>query len=185
MGDFQLLTHAATKQQLMSPLHILVFSGPPPHQPVSQSSVGLSEGWDRLMAEWRNSLGVARPSSASPCLCLWYAEAGLSTEKERSVVKAAAPLPGDPGLWPSDTHLSHQPISACASPGASCDPFVSETIAGQRKVSGAATSHPGLGRVLRIHVLMAKFYIVPVHARAQRDREEMEQGQKSQPSIPI
>lgn len=82
------------------------------------------------------------------------------------MVKAATPLSGDPGLWTGDTRLPHQPISACTSPGASCSAFVSGSIAGQRKVSGAAPSHPGLDRVLRIPVLMAEFYIVPVHARA-------------------
>lgn len=44
-----------------------------------------------------------RPASVSPWLCLWYTEADLSREKERSMVKAVAPLPRDPGLCSGDT----------------------------------------------------------------------------------
>lgn len=48
MGDFQALTHALPKQQLVSPPHILVFSGPLPHQLFFQSWMRVSEGWDRM-----------------------------------------------------------------------------------------------------------------------------------------
>lgn len=48
MGGIQALTHAAPKQLFLSPLRLLVFSGPPPDQLVSKSWVGVSEGWDRM-----------------------------------------------------------------------------------------------------------------------------------------
>lgn len=48
MGNFQLLTHATPKQQLLSPRHIWLFFGPSPHQLVSQSWVEVSESWDRM-----------------------------------------------------------------------------------------------------------------------------------------
>lgn len=191
MGDFQVLTHTAPKQQFVSPPHILVFSGAPPLQlTVCQSRVGVSEGWDRMeQVEGRvgKQPGGDKTSFSFP-LALPFMRRGRSQHgKGRKHGQTRYTSFGDPGLWPGDTHLPHQPVSACASPGASCDPFVSETITGQRKVSGAAPSHPGLGRVLRIPALMAEFYIVAVHARARRvhEMENTEQGQNSQLPIPI
>lgn len=48
MGNFQLLTHAAPKQQLLLPQYNLLFFGPLPHQLVSRSWVEVSEGWDTM-----------------------------------------------------------------------------------------------------------------------------------------
>lgn len=48
MGNFQLLTHATPKLQLLSPPYILLFFGRSPHQLVSQSWVEVSEGWDTM-----------------------------------------------------------------------------------------------------------------------------------------
>lgn len=113
-------------------LHISWFSLVPMCASMSPSTghgcQGIGRGWNGHTAwgeETRFSFRSALP---------WWAEVNFNREKERSTARAPAPLPGDAGLCPGD---AHQPISACLDLGASCDPFVSETTAGQRKVSGA------------------------------------------------
>lgn len=65
------------------------------------------------------------------------------------MARAPAPLSGDAGLLPGS---AHQPISACFGLGVSCDPFVSETTAEQRKASGAVSA------VLRWAVFVGYLY---------------------------
>lgn len=99
MGDFEALTHAVPKQQLLSPPPILVFCGPH-HSSLSPSpgwgSQRVGTGWSTSRVEWGKSLGVVRPALPFSWLCLWYAGADLSREKGRSVVKATTPLSWGP-----------------------------------------------------------------------------------------